>query len=133
MAKIEIHNLGPINNCQMDIEQFTVLTGAQASGKSTIAKAVFFCRTVKDDILDAISRRTLLGTGNTLSYDVIKILRNKFLQLFGTSKAMSKDMKLIYHYDTMTEIIVSLKMQEGYDFISPKYVWIDFSNNKKDF
>lgn len=129
MAKIEIHNLGPINNCQMDIEQFTVLTGAQASGKSTIAKAVFFCRTVKDDIFDAISRRTLLGTENTLSYDVIKILRNKFLQLFGTSKAMSADMRLIYHYDDVTKISVSLKMQEGYDFISPNYVWIDFSDN----
>lgn len=41
MAKILIDNLGPIKHCEMDIREFTVFTGAQASGKSTIAKAVF--------------------------------------------------------------------------------------------
>lgn len=117
----------------MDIEQFTVLTGAQASGKSTIAKAVFFCRTVKDDIYDTIVKRTLLGSGNSLFNDVIKVLRNKFLQLFGTSKAMKTDMKLTYIYDEETFICISLKMQEGYDYLSPNYVWIDFSNNILDF
>ena len=129
MSKIVIHDLGPINNCKMDIEQFTVLTGAQASGKSTIAKAVFFCRTVKDDIYDIIARRMLLGVGSTLFSDVIKVLRNKFLQLFGTSKAMKPDMKLMYYYDRDTYICVSLRMQEGIDFLSPNYVWIDFSGD----
>lgn len=133
MAKIEIHNLGPISNCEMDVSQFTILTGAQASGKSTIAKAVFFCRTVKDDIVDAISKRTLLGSENSLFNDVMKILRNKFLQLFGTSKAMSADMQLIYHYDDKTFIKISLRMQEGNDYISPNYVWITFSSNIEKF
>lgn len=133
MAKITIYNLGPISNCTMDIEQFTVLTGAQASGKSTIAKAVFFCRTVKDDIYNSIVKRTLLWTGNSLFNDVIKVLRNKFLQLFGTSKAMKSDMKLTYCYDDETFICISLKMQEGYDYLSPNYVWIDFSNNVSNF
>ena len=122
-----------IKHCEMDIGEFTILTGVQASGKSTIAKAVFFCRTVKEDIFDVISRRTLLGTGNTLFNDVIKVLRNKFLQLFGTSKAMKSDMKLTYCYDDETYICVSLKVQEGYDYISPNYVWIDFSSNIVDF
>ncbi len=133
MSKIVIHDLGPINDCEMDIEHFTVLTGAQASGKSTIAKAVFFCRTVKDDIYDTIARRTLLGIGNTLFSDVIKVLRNKFLQLFGTSKAMKQDMKLLYYYDRETYICVSLRMQEGIDFLSPNYVWIDFSSDIQTF
>lgn len=133
MAKIVIDNLGPIEHCTMDIEEFTILTGAQASGKSTIAKAVFFGRTVKDDIFDVISRKTLLGTGNTLFNDVIKVLRNKFLQLFGTSKAMKSDMKLTYFYGDETYICVSLKIKEGYDYISPNYVWIDFSSNIVDF
>ncbi len=133
MAKISIYNLGPISNCSMDIEQFTVLAGAQASGKSTIAKAVFFCRTVKDDIYDIIVKRTLLGTGSFLRNDVLKVLRSKFLQLFGTSKAMHSDMKLTYYYDEETFLCVSLKTQEGYDYLSPNYVWIDFSSNILDF
>lgn len=133
MAKILIDNLGPIKHCVMDIREFTVLTGAQASGKSTIAKAVFFCRTVKDDIFEIISKRTLLGTENTLIYDVRKVLRNKFLQLFGTSKAMKSEMKLTYYYDDETYICVSLRVQEGYDYISPNYVWFEFSSNIKTF
>ncbi len=41
MAVIEINNLGPINHCRMDLKKFCVLTGPQASGKSTIAKSNF--------------------------------------------------------------------------------------------
>ena len=51
MAVIEINNLGPIKHCRMDLEKFCVLTGPQASGKSTIAKAIFFFRTIKDECL----------------------------------------------------------------------------------
>lgn len=42
MPYIKIANLGPIKECRMDIENFTVLTGQQASGKSTIAKCIYF-------------------------------------------------------------------------------------------
>lgn len=65
MAKMTVYRLGPIQDCTIDINRFTVLTGAQASGKSTIAKCVFFCKTVKDDIYEAILKRTLLGANNT--------------------------------------------------------------------
>lgn len=133
MSKIEIKDLGPVNECVMDIDHFMVLTGAQASGKSTVAKAIFFCRTIKDDIYDIITKRILLGTGNTLFNDVVKVLRSKFLQLFGTSMAMKPTMKLTYQYDDETYIRIALKLQEGYDYLLPRYVWIDFSENINDF
>lgn len=129
MAKILIHKLGPISDCKMDINHFTILTGAQASGKSTIAKCVFFCRSVKDDIYDTILKRALLRAENTLLGDVNRVLRNKFLQLFGTSQAMNSEMSLVYYYDENTFMKVSLRMQEGYDYLSPNYVWIEFSEN----
>lgn len=129
MSRIEIKDLGPINECTMDLDHFIVLTGAQASGKSTIAKAIFFCRTVKDDIYDVITKKVLLGVGDSLFHDVIKILRSKFLQLFGTSMAMKSTMNLTYFYDDETCIHVALKLQEGYDHLLPNYVWIDFSPN----
>ena len=59
MAVIEINNLGPINHCRMDLEKFCVLTGPQASGKSTIAKAIFFFRTINDDCLSLYSKEKL--------------------------------------------------------------------------
>lgn len=133
MAKIIIKNLGPLQDCTVDIDRFTILTGAQASGKSTIAKSIYFCRTVKDDIYDLILKRALFGNDSTLFNDVIKILRGKFLQIFGTSKAMSNKMLLSYYFSDETYIRVTLRSQEGYDFISPNYVWIDFSKDIMDF
>lgn len=133
MTKVIIHNLGPIQDCTMEMNNFTILTGAQASGKSTIAKCVFFCRTIKDDIYDVILKRMLLGNNNTLFNDVIKILRGKFLQMFGTSKAMDRQMQLAYYYSEETYIRVSLRLQEGYDYISPNYVWIEFSKDIENY
>ena len=49
--QMTIHNLGPIRDCTLELRDFTVLSGPQSNGKSTIAKAVYFFRTVKQDIL----------------------------------------------------------------------------------
>ena len=42
MQKIIIHQLGPVEHCELEINDFMIFTGPQASGKSTIAKSVFF-------------------------------------------------------------------------------------------
>lgn len=132
-ARITIHNLGPINDCTMDLEHFTVLTGKQASGKSTVAKAIYFFRTIKDDICEDILKYNLLGNQSELTTVIRRTLRNKFLQMFGTSKAMSSDMKLRYDYSDNTFVEITLELREDEDFINPKYVFIKFSNNITDY
>lgn len=132
MSRIIIHKLGPIEDCDMELGRFNVLTGAQASGKSTISKCIFFCRTVKDDI-DLVLRKKLLGLEENLQESVRKILRNKFLQLFGTSKAMDAGMMLLYYYGEKTYVKISLRLQEGIDYLSPNYVWIDYSSDIRYF
>ena len=52
--KLRLYHVGPIQECDLDLNDFTVLTGPQSSGKSTVAKAVYFFRTVKQDILNII-------------------------------------------------------------------------------
>lgn len=132
-ARITIHNLGPVNDCTMDLEHFTVLTGKQASGKSTVAKAIYFFRTIKDDICEDILKYNLLGNQSELTTVIRRTLRNKFLQMFGTSKAMSSDMKLRYDYSDNTFVEITLELREDEDFINPKYVFIKFSNNITDY
>lgn len=133
MHRLILKNVGPIQDCQIDITQFNVFTGAQASGKSTIAKAVFFFRTIKDDICDCIIKRSTLSSSSTLHKTVLKQLRNKFLQLFGTSRAMSNDLLMLYHYDEDTYVKITLTLNEGTDYISPNYVYFDFSQNIRAF
>lgn len=129
MARIEIYKLGPIEECSIEIDNFTVLTGRQASGKSTVAKSVYFFRTIKEDICDIKIKKSLLGSSTSLFQDVTRVLRNKFLQLFGTSMAMDPDMKLKYYYDEDTFIEVTLKLQSRTEFLLPNFVWFDFSPN----
>ena len=44
MQKILIHKLGPVEHCELEISDFTVFTGPQASGKSTMLKVCFFSK-----------------------------------------------------------------------------------------
>ena len=59
MHKLIIHQLGPIEQCELECTRFMALTGFQASGKSTIAKAIYFFRTIKDDIIELAKEQAL--------------------------------------------------------------------------
>ena len=111
MAVIEINNLGPINHCCIDLKKFCVLTGQQASGKSTVAKAIFFFRTIKDDCLTLYSRGKLSGIDNQdMSRSLKKYLRGKFMQMFGSSWSMSMDMQMSYQFGENTYIKLLLRI-----------------------
>ena len=72
MHQLILKNVGPIKNCEVSITDFNVFTGAQASGKSTIAKSVFFFRTVKDDIFNAIMKRNAMLFENSSLYKTVQ-------------------------------------------------------------
>ena len=48
MERIVIDKLGPVKHCDLKINDFMVFTGPQASGKSTIAKSIFFFKDIKN-------------------------------------------------------------------------------------
>ena len=66
MHRLIINQLGPIQHCKLDIRGTTILTGYQASGKSTIAKAVYFFRSLKEDLLQLILRRVTENAASSL-------------------------------------------------------------------
>ena len=76
-----------------------VFTGPQASGKSTVAKSVFFFKNVKNMLLLLLNKSIFdkddvleMSTKNRL----MKEIRSKFLQTFGTTWCMDKDMSMEY-------------------------------------
>ena len=97
-----IQNLGPIKKCDLKLNDVTVLTGPQSSGKSTIAKAVFFNLSIKQDILDVIVRggvKQASGDDNqTCQKYIVSILQNKFYRLFGTQRCVFEDMYMKYDF-----------------------------------
>lgn len=42
MQKIKICYLGPVKELEMKINDFNLIIGEQATGKSTVAKAIYF-------------------------------------------------------------------------------------------
>jgi Uncharacterized conserved protein len=103
MMKITIHNLGPIKDCVIEPSNFTVLMGEQASGKSTIAKCVFFFSTVKDDICECILKKQRMEP-----QELVVFLQRKLLGLFGKMLRLRPGMELTCRYAKGVEIRASL-------------------------
>lgn len=134
MHWLVINKLGPIDHCELTCSDIMTLTGFQASGKSTVAKAIYFFRTIKDDIytlaeehaLEQYSMHTSKSTNNLLN-SLISFLREKFMRVFGSSWGMDNDMYLEYHYSDKCYVRISLK--ETVLFPTPNYIWIDLSED----
>lgn len=145
MHHLIINKLGPIDHCELSLKQYTILTGYQASGKSTIAKAIYFFRTIKDDIYQIIQRNKysqiiyMQGYAQSNEFedtaslrgDIESYIRTKFLNIFGSSYSMNPEMQIAYSYNDDTYIKVTLKY--GKDSITPNYVWVSYSNNIRTF
>ena len=134
MHHLSLSCVGPIKQCEIDIDDFTVFTGAQATGKSTIANSIFFFRTIKNDILESMLKRSGLNDMEiSLNRTVTRLIRNKFLQIFGTSRALSNQLRMLYNYNKDTFVEITLRLNTGDDYVSPNYVYFDFSRNIEQF
>ncbi len=130
MHRLIMNNVGPIKHCDIKLDNYTVFTGAQATGKSTIAKSIFFFRTIKNDILEAMIKNNSISENSMSLYKTAaRLIRNKFLQIFGTSRALSNHLEMTYYYSEKTFIRITLKLNTGDDYVSPNYVYFDFSDN----
>ena len=97
--RIRIKNFGPIKDFETVVNDFNILTGPQASGKSTVAKVVYFCSTLKDELK---AQLTMLKRDDIYEVPLVKgiekRLRGKFLRIFGSTWAMPMDMDIMYKY-----------------------------------
>lgn len=128
MARMTINQLGPIKYCKLEIEDFMVFTGPQSSGKSTIAKSVFYFKSVRNVLLQLLRKQHMLS-GDRMDLSIknrlIRELRSNFLQTFGSTWCMDRDMFIRYEYVEDVSIEVSLKD----DPVSPNYIWIELSED----
>lgn len=127
MQKIEIRYLGPIKELDMEIKDFNLLIGEQATGKSTVAKAIYFFRIIKSTLADYLCQLydTASYNGNDVSSGFDKVLKNElksiFISLFGYSWDL--DEKLYLKYEYATGIWIDVKLHEGgkKKYISVRY------------
>ncbi len=129
MQKIYIRNNGPVKYFEMEIEKFNLLIGEQATGKSTIAKSVYYFKTIKTKIIDYLTQIYDSNSYKNVPQENVWFdkaikseLKNIFVKLFGYSWDLNPQFYMRYDYDK--ELHIQVQLRKGYkskQFISVTY------------
>jgi predicted ATP-dependent endonuclease of OLD family len=113
MQKIEIRNFGAIQSADIEIKKILVLIGEQAKGKSTVAKLIYFFKSLKDDLF-----KQIYNTAETENFDILKELsypiREKFYDFFGS-----------------TQHLLQFTIKYYYSVEQDKYLLLTLNNEKR--
>ncbi|MCX7112433.1 MAG: AAA family ATPase [Proteobacteria bacterium] len=120
MFNLYIHNFGPIKEAEINIQRLEILIGPQSSGKSTIAKLVYFFLNIRDEVISFILEMPELNTSQDFKRDLEKRLRNRFIEFFGSINQPS-DAKMRFTYAEGQSIELLL------DNAQNKYLSVNFS------
>ena len=130
MQKITISDFGPIKDCEISVSDYMVLTGEQASGKSTLAKCIYYFLNLKDVWYDIIQKNWIIRRlFQTQSVEDALKNRSKavFSQFFGTDQAGYNEGNIVFDYDNNNAIYIHLEKSISDDVIN-----ISFSDEIKE-
>lgn len=117
MQILKINNFGPIRICEIEIRDFMVLTGEQASGKSTVAKSIFYFNHLKDELFDLVRKEIdnpLRFEKESLEECFCRRLRYIFYQSFGLEEDGAANASLLFQYENTYSIEIKMvQIEEG--------------------
>ncbi len=106
MQRIKINNFGPINNAEIEVRQFTIVIGEQASGKTYLSKLVYFFNKLPYKLIDFI----YLSDSIKLSIEDFKgSIRNEFVKLFRSIIRNNQEFKISFIYEMGLNIKIQNK------------------------
>ena len=111
--KIYVMNFGPIKNTELDITSFLYMIGPQSSGKSTVAKLVYFYLHVRDELVAYLIDKSYNIETDIVSKTFKKRLRNRFVEFFGPTPNVS-DIYIRYYYTK--DIYITTKLDSQYKY-----------------
>ncbi len=94
MQKIVIENFMAIPYAEIEVNKVLVLIGEQASGKSTIAKLIYFFKSLRDELFNQVYQDSTRGDFD-IDRDFAPTIRNKFYDFFGSDHF---DFSITYYY-----------------------------------
>lgn len=105
IQKIEVRHFGPIEESTISIRPLLVLIGPQASGKSTLAKLVYFFKQLPLEFFSRFyqSEREFMD----MTQDLIVPIREKFYDFFGSTFHLP-NFTIVYHYSEGRTLTLSL-------------------------
>ena len=110
-ARIHIQSFGPVRRAQLDVTDIIVLNGLQSSGKSTIAKLIYFFKSLPETLYQNL----IIADDPTadLKKKLVIACRNRLMDFFGTTKHM-KGLFLKYTYAENKDITVQYENRSGH-------------------
>ena len=107
MQKIVIKKFGAIEEADIDIKKIVVLIGEQASGKSTIAKLVYFFKILSDRVFD----RFYKSPSSHFSFidHIVFPTRDEFYNLFGSTLHLP-DFEITFFYNFEKSRFIKLRL-----------------------
>ena len=116
MQRIEIHNFGPIKDVALDIKDYTVFIGPNASGKSTIAKAVYFFKSLAEELKSCFLKLQQTGSFHSGSKLFQKTIKKKCDSYWNRTYWNSGS---IIKFSFDKDDVITIK-HDGGQFSSPK-------------
>lgn len=120
MKKITIHNFGPIQKIEnLEIRDFMVFIGPQASGKSTIVKSIYYFKSIRDEVTKYLLTSFDNNVFNQPLKSIAKAMRQRFLDMWGSTLPLHQDLLLKYEYQPNIEM--SLTLTQGDKFVNSEF------------
>jgi AAA ATPase domain len=108
MQKIIIKNFKAIKDTEIEIKKVLILIGEQATGKSTIAKLIYFFKSV---VIDEFWSFIFSTDEKSLSKEsLIFIIQTSFFNFFGFRK---EDFEITFYYDYEKDTWLKIKSESG--------------------
>ena len=113
MEKIIIRDFGPIEYIDFTLEKnFNIIIGEQATGKSTLAKLIYFFKDIINDLESVLIRqpeRIKNNTSNEILEKYYLNVRKKFIISFGSNIENSKkNTEIVYFYENERKAILTV-------------------------
>lgn len=120
MQRIIVKNFGPLKDIDLEIKDYMIFLGPQASGKSTLAKLLYFFREIEFSLILFLVKES----DNIVNQDYVdkklnEIVNSRFNQLFGDYSFSEKiSINFHYGYSNLLNIIGISFNQENSIFIT---------------
>ena len=119
MQHIKIYNLGPVKEIELDVKRTGLIIGEQALGKSTIAKAIYFSRGIKNIVMGYFFQIVDMSvpqeeaTMEALNHQVELRLIQEFQALFGYFPQTQHNLCIQYQFSNSAEVTFRVSERAG--------------------
>jgi len=103
--RLTIYKFSPVTEIQLDLKDLLIFIGSQASGKSTVSKAIFFFKSLRDDLISYLYQCYEQKKFEDSISNFAKRSKQKFIKIYG-SVLQFPEMELRYQYGNNMEVVV---------------------------